>query len=37
MIYLTNSPEQTEEVGAALSKVLSPGTVIAYRGELGAG
>ena len=37
MIYLTNSPEQTEEVGAALSKVLSPGTVIAYRGDLGAG
>ena len=37
MIYLTNSPEQTEEVGAALSKVLSPGTGIAYRGDLGAG
>ena len=37
MIYLTNSPEQTEEVGAALSKVLSPGTVVAYRGDLGAG
>ena len=37
MIYLTNSPEQTEKIGAALAKILSPGTVIAYRGDLGAG
>ena len=37
MIYLTNSPEQTEKLGAALAKILSPGTVIAYRGDLGAG
>ena len=37
MIYETNSPAQTEAVGEALAKVLRPGTVIAYRGDLGAG
>ena len=37
MIYLTNSPEQTEKIGAALAKILTPGTVLAYRGDLGAG
>ncbi len=37
MIYETNSPAQTEAVGEALAKVLQPGTVIAYRGDLGAG
>ena len=37
MIYLTNSPEETEKVGAALAKILTPGTVLAYRGDLGAG
>lgn len=37
MEYITNSPEQTEAVGAALGAVLKPGTVIAYRGDLGAG
>ena len=37
MIYLTNSPEQTEAIGAALAKILTPGTVLAYRGDLGAG
>ena len=37
MIYLTNSPAQTESLGAALGAVLKPGTVIAYRGDLGAG
>ena len=37
MQYTTNSPEQTEEIGAALAKILTPGTVIAYRGDLGAG
>ena len=36
-IYETNSPEQTEAVGAALGAVLTPGTVIAYTGDLGAG
>lgn len=37
MEFLTNSPEETEAVGAALGKILPPGTVIAYRGDLGAG
>ena len=37
MQYITNSPVETESVGAALAKVLKPGTVIAYRGDLGAG
>ena len=37
MEYITNSPAETEEVGAALAKKLAPGTVIAYRGDLGAG
>ena len=37
MEFLTNSPAETEAIGAALGKVLSPGTVIAYRGDLGAG
>ena len=37
MTYITNSPAQTEAVGEALAKVLQPGTVIAYRGDLGAG
>ncbi len=37
MQYITNSPNETEAVGAALGKVLQPGTVLAYRGDLGAG
>ena len=37
MQFITNSPADTKAVGAALSRVLSPGTVIAYRGDLGAG
>ena len=37
MEFMTNSPEQTEAVGVALAKVLQPGTVIAYLGDLGAG
>ena len=37
MEFLTNSPAETEAVGAALGKILKPGTVIAYRGDLGAG
>ena len=37
MIFLTNSPEETEKVGAALARVLEPGTILAYRGDLGAG
>ena len=37
MEFLTNSPAETEAIGAALGKLLTPGTVIAYRGDLGAG
>ena len=37
MEFITNSPAQTEAIGAALGKILKPGTVIAYRGDLGAG
>ncbi len=37
MEFLTNSPEETEAVGAALGKILTPGTILAYRGDLGAG
>ena len=37
MIYITESPAETEALGAALGKILSPGSVLAYRGDLGAG
>ena len=37
MTYLTNSPAQTEAVGAALGRIIPAGTIIAYRGDLGAG
>ena len=37
MDFITNSPEETEAVGAALGKILQPGTILAYRGDLGAG
>ena len=37
MTFYTNSPAETEAVGAALGRVLLPGTVLAYRGDLGAG
>ena len=37
MIYTTASPAETEAVGAALGRILTPGTVLAYRGDLGAG
>ena len=37
MIFFTNSPAETEAVGAALGNMLDAGTVIAYRGDLGAG
>ena len=37
MTYTTNSPAETEAVGAALGKHIKAGTVIAYRGDLGAG
>ena len=37
MEFITNSPTETEAVGAALAKVLQPGTILANRGDLGAG
>ena len=37
MQYITNSPCETEAIGAALGNIIKPGTVIAYRGDLGAG
>jgi len=36
-IFETTSPEETEAVGEALAKCLTPGAVIAYTGDLGAG
>ena len=37
MTYVTNGPEETETLGAALAGELSPGTVLAFTGDLGAG
>jgi len=37
MQYMPNSPAETEKLGSALAAKLLPGTVIAYRGDLGAG
>ena len=37
MQYITNSPVETEALGAALAARLVPGTILAYRGDLGAG
>ena len=37
MTYITTSPEETEALGAAVGKILPAGTVLAYRGDLGAG
>ena len=37
MIFETDSPARTEAVGEALGRVLQPGTVLAYEGDLGAG
>ena len=37
MTFLTNSPAETEAIGAALGAVLPAGTILAYRGDLGAG
>ena len=37
MEFITNSPLETEKVGEALGKVLIPGSVLAYEGDLGAG
>ena len=37
MEFITNSPEETEALGERLAKILTPGTILAYRGDLGAG
>ena len=37
MEFITNSPEETEEIGVRLGKILPGGTVLAYEGDLGAG
>ncbi len=37
MEYITNSPEETENIGFLLGNVLKPNTVLAYTGDLGAG
>ena len=37
MEFITHSPEETEELGEKLAKLLSPGDILAYRGDLGAG
>ena len=37
MKYYSESPQQTEQIGAALGRLLTPGIVIAYEGDLGAG
>ena len=35
--YITNGEGETEALGCRLGRVLEPGTVIAYTGDLGAG
>ncbi len=37
MEFTTHSPLETEQLGQILGQVLPAGTVIAYRGDLGAG
>lgn len=37
MEFITNSPEETEKIGEKLAKALPAGTILAYRGDLGAG
>ena len=37
MAYRSNSPGETEALGAALAKLLWPGAVVAFTGDLGAG
>ncbi len=37
MTFTTSSPAETESLAARLGALLPPGTVIAYRGPLGAG
>ena len=37
MEFVTNSEQETEELGARLAERLEPGAVIAFTGDLGAG
>lgn len=37
MEWITTSAQQTETLGEAVGRRLQPGTVLAYRGDLGAG
>ena len=37
MEFITHSPEETEAIGEKLAQQLNPGTILAYRGDLGAG
>ena len=37
MIYYTNSAGETEALGEKLAQVLKPGSIIAFRGDPGAG
>ena len=37
MEYISNSPSETESLGAMLSCALSAGSVVAFTGDLGAG
>ena len=37
MEYITHCPEETEQVGQALGERLTPGAILAYEGDLGAG
>ena len=37
MEFITNSPQETEALGQKLGQTQPAGTVIAYRGDLGAG
>ena len=37
MQYTSNSPGETEAIGFALGQILTAGSIVAYRGDLGAG
>ena len=37
MTFVTHSPAETDRLGEKLAEKLTPGAVLAYRGELGAG
>ena len=37
MIFTTHSPAETEQIGQKLAAILPAGSVLAYRGDLGAG